>query len=59
MLAIGIDVGGTNTDCAILRFDENKRELVASAKCTTSLNVTDGIVSAMESALKQNETIKV
>lgn len=43
MMRIGVDVGGTNTDAVVI--DEGK--LIASHKCPTTENVTDGIVAAL------------
>ena len=45
---IGIDVGGTNTDCVVLRGTE----LIGWAKQPTSENVTSGVTSALSAALQ-------
>jgi N-methylhydantoinase A/oxoprolinase/acetone carboxylase beta subunit len=44
---IGVDVGGTNTDAAIL----DGRAVIATAKRPTSADVTGGIVAALEAVL--------
>lgn len=44
---IGIDVGGTNTDAALV----NGRTLVTSAKRPTSADVTQGVRAALEAVL--------
>ena len=44
---IGIDVGGTNTDCVVFGT-----ELIALAKRPTSENVTSGVTSALFTALQ-------
>lgn len=46
-MRIGIDVGGTNTDAALMDGDT----LVASCKYPTSANVSDGIVGAIDGVL--------
>ena len=48
-MRIGVDVGGTNTDAALM----DGRELVARAKVPTTPDVTSGIISALESVLGQ------
>lgn len=48
-LRIGVDVGGTNTDCAILCG----AKLVASTKITTSKDITSGVSDAIRTALSQ------
>lgn len=45
---IGLDVGGTNTDCVVLRGTE----LIGSAKQPTTENVTSGVESALAAALQ-------
>ncbi|KZV82172.1 DUF917-domain-containing protein [Exidia glandulosa HHB12029] len=54
---IGIDVGGTNTDAAVLRRDRQAssypdKGLVASFKTQTTANVTDGIALAVQQVLQ-------
>jgi len=48
-LRIGVDVGGTNTDAALLRG----REVLASHKAQTTPNVGSGIVAAIDDVLKR------
>lgn len=48
---IGIDVGGTNTDAAMLRG----REVVATVKTPTTTDVTGGITSALERVLEHGD----
>ena len=45
---IGLDVGGTNTDCVVLRASE----VIGSCKRPTSKNVTSGVHSSLDEALK-------
>lgn len=45
---IGIDVGGTNTDAAILR----NQDILATLKTATTEDVTSGIVAALSSVLE-------
>lgn len=47
-LRIGIDVGGTNTDAAVLHGNE----VVAATKATTTEDVTSGILTALTSVLE-------
>ena len=47
-MRIGVDVGGTNTDAVLMCGSEVK----VSHKAPTSENVSDGIVTAVESVLK-------
>lgn len=51
-LRIGVDVGGTNTD-AVLMHDSR---IVASAKKTTTLDVSKGIVDAVSAVLADSNT---
>lgn len=46
---IGVDVGGTNTDAALLRG----QQVLATVKEQTTANVTEGIVNAIESVLAE------
>lgn len=48
---IGIDVGGTNTDAVLM----DGRLILGSVKSPTTLNVTDGIVSALQMLIEQTE----
>lgn len=47
---IGVDVGGTNTDAALM-LDER---VVATQKMPTTSNVSDGIIAAIKSVFKQS-----
>src|ERR1700722_15318576 len=49
-MRIGIDVGGTNTDAALM----NGTELIASCKSPTNANVSDGIRSAIGEVLRSS-----
>lgn len=46
---IGIDVGGTNTDCVIVNADH---EIVAKTKQPTTTDVSSGIANALSTILK-------
>lgn len=48
LLRIGVDVGGTNTDAALLRGSE----VVATVKTATTADVTGGVSAAIRSVLK-------
>lgn len=51
---IGVDVGGTNTDAAILDVaacDAESRGVLASHKASTTRDITSGITTAIESVL--------
>ncbi|KAJ3461158.1 hypothetical protein MRS44_009711 [Fusarium solani] len=53
---IGVDVGGTNTDCIILdpsKSKESERGIICSVKASTTPDVTSGIKSAIAKALEQ------
>ena len=50
LLRLGIDVGGTNTDAAVLDRDGM---LVAKAKRPTSPDVTGGITAALNAVLAE------
>jgi|GEM_PF-31999 len=53
--SIGVDVGGTNTDAVLL----NGRDVVATAKVSTTEDVTTGIVNAIKAVMSdQPPTIK-
>lgn len=54
-LRLGIDVGGTNTDAAILERDGR---LLAKAKVPTTPDVTSGIVAAIDAVLTQQEGLR-
>jgi N-methylhydantoinase A/oxoprolinase/acetone carboxylase beta subunit len=47
-MRIGVDVGGTNTDAALIAG----REIVASVKCPTSPDIGNGIVDAVETLIE-------
>ena len=49
-MRIGVDVGGTNTDAALMDGDK----VVASCKKPTTGNVSDGIVSAIQDVLNES-----
>lgn len=54
---IGVDVGGTNTDAAIidiLAIDSPLRGVCASTKTPTTPDVTSGIYTAIQDALEQS-----
>jgi N-methylhydantoinase A/oxoprolinase/acetone carboxylase beta subunit len=46
-LRIGVDVGGTNTDAALLRGEE----VLSTIKTATTANVTDGVSAAIRAVL--------
>ena len=50
MMRIGVDVGGTNTDAALMNGDQ----ILASCKQATSQNVSDGIINAITTVLDQS-----
>ena len=49
-MRIGVDVGGTNTDAALLNGDQ----VLASCKRPTTKNVSDGIISAVQQVLMES-----
>ena len=49
-MRIGIDVGGTHTDAAILNGDE----VIAATKALTSADVVSGVTAALDEVLKQS-----
>jgi len=49
-MRIGVDVGGTNTDAALL----NGEQILASCKQPTTSNVSDGIINAITTVLEQS-----
>lgn len=58
---IGVDVGGTNTDAAIIDItatDEPSRGVCASTKTPTTPDVTSGIYTAIENALSQSQVAR-
>lgn len=50
-MILGVDVGGTNTDAVLM----DGRTLIASMKLPTTPDVGDGIVSAIQSVLKDSD----
>lgn len=48
---IGIDVGGTNTDAVLIDNDKN---IKAACKVTTTLNISDGAIKAINNLLEQS-----
>lgn len=61
MYRIGIDVGGTNTDAAILdvrALSSTSRGVLASCKTPTTPDVTSGIKHAVEEVLKKSNVNK-
>ncbi|KXT17606.1 hypothetical protein AC579_10129 [Pseudocercospora musae] len=55
---IGVDVGGTNTDCVILNpeeADEPHRGIRSAFKTPTTKDVTEGITKAINGAMSQCE----
>ncbi|EXJ83126.1 hypothetical protein A1O1_06745 [Capronia coronata CBS 617.96] len=53
---IGVDVGGTNTDCVILHpgeADQPDRGIRTAFKTPTTPNVTEGIAKAVQGAISQ------
>ncbi len=58
MYRVGVDVGGTNTDAAILditRLDEDSRCVLATCKTRTTSDVTDGIKNAIDEVLTKSK----
>lgn len=54
MYRIGCDVGGTNTDAAVLdvrRANDDSKGVLSTCKTPTTRNVTDGIKTAIEDVL--------
>jgi N-methylhydantoinase A/oxoprolinase/acetone carboxylase beta subunit len=61
MYRIGVDVGGTNTDCAILdirEFNASSRGVVVSSKTPTTTDITSGIIKVGEDVLRISEIEK-
>lgn len=55
---IGVDVGGTNTDSAVIdvrAVKERSRGVLATCKTSTTPNVTEGIATAIESVLAESK----
>lgn len=58
MYRIGVDVGGTNTDAAILdinTLDSDSRGVLATCKTSTTTHVTLGIQTAVKEVLAQSK----
>ena len=51
-LIIGVDVGGTNTDAVIIN---HKGEVVTWSKCSTTDDVTSGVVHAIDDCIAKAE----
>jgi N-methylhydantoinase A/oxoprolinase/acetone carboxylase beta subunit len=61
MYRIGVDVGGTNTDAAILdigALDSESRGVLATCKTSTTTQVTQGIQNAVREVLDQSHINK-
>jgi N-methylhydantoinase A/oxoprolinase/acetone carboxylase beta subunit len=55
---IGVDVGGTNTDAAIIdntAAESSSRGVCASSKTPTTVDVTSGIHTAIENVLAKSQ----
>ena len=52
MLRIGVDVGGTNTDAALVRGDE----VLGTCKALTTADVLTGVERSVRAALLASET---
>lgn len=51
---IGVDVGGTNTDAALLNVDDTDPRVYASTKTPTTPDITSGISTAIENVLTES-----
>jgi N-methylhydantoinase A/oxoprolinase/acetone carboxylase beta subunit len=61
MYRIGVDVGGTNTDSAILdirQLDSPSRGVLASCKAPTTVDITSGITQVVNKVLKKSAVSK-
>lgn len=61
MYRIGVDVGGTNTDCAILDLEQinsPSRGVLVSSKTPTTVDITSGITKAVEDVLEKSKVAK-
>jgi hypothetical protein len=57
MYRIGVDVGGTNTDCAILDIQQQNspsRGVLISSKIPTTVDITSGITHVVEDVLQKS-----
>jgi N-methylhydantoinase A/oxoprolinase/acetone carboxylase beta subunit len=61
MYRVGVDVGGTNTDCAILdigQLDSPSRGVLVSSKTPTTVDITSGITQAVQDVLHRSKVAK-
>ncbi|KAE8441773.1 hypothetical protein EG329_004331 [Mollisiaceae sp. DMI_Dod_QoI] len=61
MYRVGVDVGGTNTDCAILeleKLDTQSRGVLVSSKTPTTVDITSGIIRVVENVLQESRIDK-
>jgi len=61
MYRIGVDVGGTNTDCAILdlsQLSSPKRGVLVSSKTPTTVDITSGIINVVSSVILKSQVPK-
>lgn len=61
MYRIGVDVGGTNTDCAILSLtalDTPSRGVLTTSKTPTTPDITSGIITAVSKSLQESQISK-
>jgi len=61
MYRIGVDVGGTNTDCAILdiqQLNSPSRGVLVSSKTPTTVDITSGITHVVEDVLQKSQVAK-
>ena len=59
MRRIGVDVGGTNTDAAVVEMDGDVPRVVASVKTPTTDDVLGGIVNALAAVPHDDVTVVV
>ena len=57
-LRVGVDVGGTNTDAALVDTDKDTDAVLSSAKVLTSVDVTEGVELAIKKLLEQSQVAK-
>lgn len=61
MYRIGVDVGGTNSDCAILDLEalgSPSRGVLVSSKTPTTIDITSGIIQIVEDVLQKSQVEK-
>ncbi|KAF8851031.1 DUF917-domain-containing protein [Acephala macrosclerotiorum] len=61
MYRVGVDVGGTNTDCAILDLSQPttpSRGVLVSSKTPTTVDITSGIIHVVEDVLSKSQVEK-